>query len=642
MVSLSMRKVKAMEDRYEILGKIGQGGLGAVYRGFDTRMNREVAIKRISTVADDPELQEESTKQLVKEAGALASLQHPNIVTIHDVGSDADGPYVVMELINGKTLDELIEHAPLTWSDFKELAMQTQEALIAAQERNLIHSDLKPSNLMLTWLPSGKFQIKIVDFGLASLAQSQSKHDLESIDVVFGSIFFMPPEQFERKPLDMRSDMYSIGCVYYQALTGHYPFDGKTGNEVMDAHMHHKVTPLKEVRAGIPLWACDWIMWHLNRFPQDRPESARDALSLFLQNERIPNTAMSLGVPQTSVGPPRPRMRNPVPMNEKGTVPPGNGPATQALARAKMVQTSQVPTPGNEPGAITQTAPQPLAPPEGFKPSVHTAVDEPPLAQDPARHAAGHHGSHTQRMLHPEVAQKKPFKLTKAAKIGISVAAAVLLLILGIVFMKIRGANRDAGIVEDILANAETSGVTEVAIDTNALQLTLLSLTQNESDSNVQRVCAALAIAKPTDSADVDARVADFVTKGPLVSVKTRESLIGDVLRARNNPVIMPAMLDLAFSNSDPAVVVAALQSVRQMMGDGHFGKLLQLVSSTNNNLVRDAAEANIAEILRKSQNPDDLTRQLTSAKESSFKPDVQRTLLRLISLARTLSPSKN
>ena len=143
------------------------------------------------------------------------------------MGSDEDGPYVVMELISGKTLDELIERAPLTWPDFRELAMQTQEALIAAQERNLIHSDLKPSNLMLTWLPSGKFQIKIVDFGLATLAQSQTKQDMESIEAVFGSIFFMPPEQFERAPLDARSDMYSMGCVYYQALTGIYPFDGR-------------------------------------------------------------------------------------------------------------------------------------------------------------------------------------------------------------------------------------------------------------------------------------------------------------------------------------------------------------------------------------------------------------------------------
>ncbi|MFZ9938139.1 MAG: serine/threonine-protein kinase, partial [Luteolibacter sp.] len=183
-----------MEERYEIRGKIGQGGLGSVYRGYDTRMNREVAIKRIPANSTDPGLLEESTRQLMKEAGALAALQHPNIVTVYDVGKDDEGPYVVMELISGSTLEEHIERAPLTWPDFRELALQTQEALIAAQELDLIHSDIKPSNLMLTWLPSGKFQIKIVDFGLATLTQSQSREEMEELEAVFGSIFFMAPE----------------------------------------------------------------------------------------------------------------------------------------------------------------------------------------------------------------------------------------------------------------------------------------------------------------------------------------------------------------------------------------------------------------------------------------------------------------
>jgi len=634
-----MLEIEAMEDRYEILGKIGQGGLGAVFRAFDTRMSREVAIKRISTGTDDPALAEESTNQLVKEAGALASLQHPNIVTIYDVGADDDGPYVVMELINGKTLDELIERAPLTWPDFKELALQTQEALIAAQELSIIHGDLKPSNLMLTWLPSGKFQVKIVDFGLATIALSQTKQDLESVDTVFGSIFFMPPEQFLRNPLDMRSDMYSMGCVYYQILTGRYPFDGTNGNEVMAAHLNHKVIPIQEVRAGIPLWACDWIMWHMNRNPEDRPESAREGLSLLLQNDRIPNSAMSLGVPKTPVGPvgpPRPRMRNPMPVTAR------SGTATEALTHAKMVQTSMVSTAGNEPGASTQTAPQPLAPPEGFKPSVHAAVEEvvqllEPTHQEPVQPQGGQ----TQKISRPEVAPKPPFKLQKNTKIVITVVTGVMSLILAVLVLKITGTKRDARSVEDFLSQAEVAGATKATVDAKSLQLTLRALIKDESDTNVQRTCAALAIAKPTDSTDVDTRIVDFVTKKPQVSAKTREVLIGQVLRARNNPIIMPAMLDLAFSNGDPTLVVAALQSMRQMMGDDDFGRLLQLVSSTTNNLVRDAAEANMAEILTKARNRNDLVKLLTDAKDSNFKPDVQRVLTRLISLGKTLGPNK-
>lgn len=159
--------------------------------------------------------------------------------------------------------------------------MQTQEALIAAQELDIIHSDLKPSNIILTWLPSKKFQVKIVDFGLTSLTRSQSNEEIAAHD--FGSILFMPPEQIEHQPLDARSDLYSLGCVYYYALTGHYPFTGTSSAEVMTAHLQHIVTPIQELRAGVPLWLCEWVMWLINRHPQDRPESAREALTFFMK-----------------------------------------------------------------------------------------------------------------------------------------------------------------------------------------------------------------------------------------------------------------------------------------------------------------------------------------------------------------------
>jgi len=618
-----------MEDRYEILGKIGQGGLGAVYRAFDKRMSREVAIKRISAVGEDPELREESTKQLVKEAGALASLQHPNIVTVYDVGADDDGPYVVMELINGKTLDELITRAPLTWNDFKELAMQTQEALIAAQELNLIHSDLKPSNLMLTWLPSGKFQVKIVDFGLATLAQSQSKQDLESIDVVFGSIFFMPPEQFERKPLDARSDIYSMGCVYYQALTGNYPFDGATGNEVMEAHLQHKVPSIKHVRGGLPLWACDWIMWQINRYPQDRPESAREALSLFLQNDRIPDPPMSTGVPPTPAGPPRPRIHipgsSPAP---QGTPAAAGVPPTQSLAKAKLAQTSQVTTVGSQ-RAITQTAPQPLAPPEGFKPSVHAAPVEPPPTRKTQPAAAPH-----KEPLPVESPPKKPFKLSKAAKIAIAISTTVLLIIGSVISIKFSRTQSNARAVDDILEKAESSS--EVEIDHTKLDLILKAISNTDSNANLQKLGTALTHAKATDGTDIDTIIAEFV-ENPKISARAKEILIGDVLRTRNNPVILPLMLSFIQSHDDPAQVVAALEAIRPMVGDDYFGKFLHLIMGTTNDQIRDAAEANTAEIMRKSTNLDAQIKELTTTYEGNFKAESQRALKRLLSLGEFL-----
>jgi serine/threonine protein kinase len=611
-----------MEERYEIRGKIGQGGLGAVYRGYDLKMSREVAIKRISTVEEDPELSQESTSQLVKEAGALASLQHPNIVTVHDVGSDGDGPYVVMELIEGKTLDESIEHAPLTWQDFRELALQTQEALIAAQERNLIHSDLKPSNLMITWLPSGKFQVKIVDFGLASLAHSQSKQDLESIDVVFGSIFFMPPEQFERQPLDMRSDMYSIGCVYYQALAGRYPFDGATGNEVMESHLHHKVVPLRDVRAGIPVWASDWVMWHLNRYPQDRPESAREALSLFLQNDKVSTPPLSTGVPPATAGPPRARVRMPGETSSHEPTP------TQPLGRETGPQTVPAPTP------------QPLTPPEGLKPSVHTTAvlipDSPtPTAHRPPR--APRDPAHIAAATQIPIQQSG--KSRKIILIGVAVIA--LLSAAGIIIHLSR-ASSTAQLVSQILTKAEASGATDVPVTGKSLDSLLAFLTSTDGDSLAPRICPALAKARATDATNVDVKIAEFVVNSSDLSARTRELLIAETLAPRANPSILPAMLTVATSSKDAQVAVSALQSIRPMIGDEHLDKMIRILTTGGSDAhVRDAAEANISEMLRRSPNPAQLVKALTDTRGTTYKPEILQALKRLTSFGEAL-PARN
>lgn len=340
-----------MEERYEIRGKLGQGGLGAVYRAYDRALKREVAVKRIIS-GDDEEHREEATKQMEKETGALAALQHPNIVTIYDVGSDEDGPFVVMELLTGQTLDEIVERAPLTWPDFRELVLQIQEALIAAQDLGLIHRDLKPSNIMVNWLPSGRFQAKVVDFGLAKFSPKASLQTVDHHDSIFGSIFYMAPEQFERGEVDSRLDMYSIGCVYYFVLTGRSPFEGETAPQVMAAHLEHRVIPLNQVRPDLPKWACDWVMWHINRYPVERPENARETLKSFIQLDVPPSQTITQ--PIVPVVPAGPRAIRPRPA---GTAPQRPNPVPTPVTLAQPVK--------------VHTAPMPLAPPDGAPASIH-------------------------------------------------------------------------------------------------------------------------------------------------------------------------------------------------------------------------------------------------------------------------------
>ncbi len=274
-----------MSNRYEIREQIGKGGLGAVYKALDTQLQREVAIKRV--LSPDQATEEEvqaAANNLMAEAQTLSSLNHPNIITVFDVGQDEQGGFVVMELLKGETLDDTIERGVLTQEDFGEVVIQSLEALIAAQANDVIHRDIKPTNIMVIWQASGKFQIKILDFGLAKFSKSPSVQTMDQEDSVLGSIFFMAPEQFERGELDARTDLYQMGCVYYNALTSQYPFNGETAPQVMNAHLQHKVVPLEQIRPDLAPSICQWVMWLINRDIEHRPVDARDALKRWPRN----------------------------------------------------------------------------------------------------------------------------------------------------------------------------------------------------------------------------------------------------------------------------------------------------------------------------------------------------------------------
>lgn len=292
-----------MSNRYELREQIGKGGLGAVYKALDTQLQREVAIKRVLSAekATEEEVREAAEK-LMAEAQTLSSLNHPNIITVFDVGQDEKGGFVVMELLKGETLDETIERGVLTQDDFTEVVYQTMEALIAAQANNVIHRDIKPTNIMVIWQASGKFQTKILDFGLAKFSKAPSVQTMDQDESVMGSIFFMAPEQFERGELDARTDIYQMGCVYYNALTGQYPFNGETAPQVMNAHLQHKVIPLEQVRPDLSPSICQWVMWLINRDIEHRPKDAREALKHWPRNPEAPQALPVEETPEVSTG----------------------------------------------------------------------------------------------------------------------------------------------------------------------------------------------------------------------------------------------------------------------------------------------------------------------------------------------------
>jgi hypothetical protein len=281
--------VKGSGGRYVLDESIGRGGAGEVFKAQDTQLQRWVAIKRIHNAVGG------NAEEKLKEARHLAALQHPNIVTVYDFLEDQGDVLVVMELLRGRTLDHIAGNAPLLGGDFVELMRQTLEGLTAAHALGMLHRDIKPGNIMVLDLPSGAFQVKILDFGLSKIAAEPSTQTVDEEGFVTGSVYYMAPEQMEGLEMDVRSDLYSLGCVAYFALCSRNPFVGASVADVINAHLDHTFAPLHSLRPDLPESLCAWVERMLARDPADRPSSAAKALeelqAAFYQNKAPVATA---------------------------------------------------------------------------------------------------------------------------------------------------------------------------------------------------------------------------------------------------------------------------------------------------------------------------------------------------------------
>jgi eukaryotic-like serine/threonine-protein kinase len=230
---------------YEIIGAIGAGGMGEVYRARDTRLSRDVAIKILpASLTNDPDRR----ARFAREAQVLASLNHPNIAAIHHVEETGDGPALVMELVEGETLADRIARGPIPVDEALAIAKQIAEALEAAHEQGIIHRDLKPANIKVR--PDGT--VKVLDFGLAKLAEASAAATtnaaalsmsptitspalMSGVGVLLGTAAYMSPEQARGRAVDKRSDIWAFGCVLYEMLTGKRAFEGTDVPETLAA-----------------------------------------------------------------------------------------------------------------------------------------------------------------------------------------------------------------------------------------------------------------------------------------------------------------------------------------------------------------------------------------------------------------------
>jgi serine/threonine protein kinase len=262
---------------YEILSRLGAGGMGEVYRARDTRLGRDVAVKVIEPGrAGDPS----ARSRFEREARAVAALSHPNILAIHDFGIEGETGYSVTELLRGETLRSRLDRESLSWRKAVEIAAAVSDGLAAAHMAGIVHRDLKPENVFLT----EEGRVKILDFGLARLEPDGSDEGGSALPTVsrtepgtvLGTVGYMSPEQVRGLPVDARSDIFSLGAVLYEMVTGRRPFAGKSAADVMAAVLRESPPDPSESGRKIPDSLARILTRCLEKGPEERFQSARD------------------------------------------------------------------------------------------------------------------------------------------------------------------------------------------------------------------------------------------------------------------------------------------------------------------------------------------------------------------------------
>lgn len=266
-------------SHYRILGKLGGGGMGVVYEAEDLKLGRHVALKFIpENLAGDPK----SLERFTREARAASLLNHPNICTIHGIEDNNGHPFIVMERLEGESLKQHIGGHPMAVEKVLEVGVQVADALVASHAKNIVHRDIKPANIFLT--PTG--QVKVLDFGLAKLVHNLGTEDdagadnsLTAIGVIPGTAVYMSPEQARSELVDGRSDLFSFGVVLYEMSTGKKPFTGANSLVTLDAVLHAKPTPPRDLNPKIPIELEGIIGKAMEKDRNHRYQSAADMRS---------------------------------------------------------------------------------------------------------------------------------------------------------------------------------------------------------------------------------------------------------------------------------------------------------------------------------------------------------------------------
>ncbi|MGW7101146.1 protein kinase domain-containing protein [Streptomyces sp. NPDC054838] len=299
-------------ERYQLASILGQGGMGQVWTAYDRRLDRRVAVKllRPDKVAGPGTVAEELRRRFVRECRVTAQVDHPGLVTVHDAGNDGDELFLVMGHVEGSNLaDHLVEHSPYPWPWAVAVAAQLCSVLSAVHAVPIVHRDLKPRNVMVR--PDGT--VLVLDLGVASVMDTDTTR-LTSTGTPIGSPAYMAPEQAMGGAVGPYTDLYALGVLLYELLSGNVPFAGSTALGVLHRHLYEPPAPVRRVRPEIP-HALEAVLLHLlAKDPQDRPGSAQavyEALAPLLPRQG--------GAPSGPLDPTRPFLRPQAPWPDRAT-----------------------------------------------------------------------------------------------------------------------------------------------------------------------------------------------------------------------------------------------------------------------------------------------------------------------------------
>jgi beta-lactam-binding protein with PASTA domain/predicted Ser/Thr protein kinase len=286
-------------DRYEVVELVGSGGMAEVYRARDGLLGREVALKVLShRLSTDSSFVE----RFRREAQAAANLNHPNIVSLYDYGSDNGTYFIVMEYIDGRPLSDIIgESGPLLAERSAEIASDVARALHRAHESGLVHRDIKPANIMVT----STAQTKVTDFGIARALVADGEQTVTQTGMVIGTASYLSPEQAQGNPVDARSDVYSLGCVLYEMLAGRAPFAGDSPLSIAYKHVREDPEPPSTVNPDVPRALDAIVLKAMSKNPDNRYATATEMdedLQRFLSGQRV--LATPVLADDTMVAPP--------------------------------------------------------------------------------------------------------------------------------------------------------------------------------------------------------------------------------------------------------------------------------------------------------------------------------------------------